>query len=140
MTGSRRASPPWSAPICLVLLSDIDGLYTAPPKDDPRRDADPGGAAHHAGDRGHGGRGGVRTVARRHAHQDRGGAIATTAGTHMVIASGQGSIPWRASPNGAPCTWFLTPSNPVTARKIWIAGSLEPRRACWSTMPAPPRP
>jgi glutamate 5-kinase len=29
--------------------------------------------------------------------------------------------------NGGPCTWFLTPSNPVTARKKWIAGHLEPR-------------
>jgi glutamate 5-kinase len=28
-----------------------------------------------------------------------------------------------------PCTWFLTGSNPVTARKKWIAGSLEPRGA-----------
>jgi glutamate 5-kinase len=25
------------------------------------------------------------------------------------------------------CTWFLTPANPVTARKKWIAGSLEPK-------------
>jgi glutamate 5-kinase len=31
--------------------------------------------------------------------------------------------------SGAPCTWFLTPANPVTARKKWIAGSLEPRGA-----------
>jgi glutamate 5-kinase len=31
--------------------------------------------------------------------------------------------------DGAACTWFLTPANPVTARKKWIAGSLEPRGA-----------
>ena len=31
--------------------------------------------------------------------------------------------------NGGPCSWFLSPSNPVTARKKWIAGSLEPRGA-----------
>jgi glutamate 5-kinase len=30
---------------------------------------------------------------------------------------------------GGRCTWFLTPSNPVTARKKWIAGSLEPKGA-----------
>jgi glutamate 5-kinase len=35
----------------------------------------------------------------------------------------------RAIIEGAPCTWFLTPANPVTARKKWIAGSLEPRGA-----------
>ena len=29
----------------------------------------------------------------------------------------------------ATCTWFLTPANPVTSRKRWIAGSLEPRGA-----------
>jgi glutamate 5-kinase len=28
---------------------------------------------------------------------------------------------------GGRCTWFLTPSNPATARKTWIAGALEPR-------------
>jgi glutamate 5-kinase len=33
----------------------------------------------------------------------------------------------HAIAQGARCTWFLTPSNPVTARKKWIAGSLEPR-------------
>ena len=35
----------------------------------------------------------------------------------------------QAIADGAPCTWFLTPANPVTARKKWIAGSLEPRGA-----------
>jgi glutamate 5-kinase len=30
-----------------------------------------------------------------------------------------------------PCTWFLSGSNPVTARKKWIAGSLEPRGALY---------
>ena len=29
--------------------------------------------------------------------------------------------------DGGRCTWFLTPANPVTARKRWIAGSLEPK-------------
>ena len=57
------------------------------------------------------------------------GKIATTAGTHMVIASGRVGIRLQAIANGAPCTWFLTPANPVTARKKWIAGSLEPRGA-----------
>jgi glutamate 5-kinase len=55
------------------------------------------------------------------------GKIATTAGTHMVIASGHVTHPLRAIADGARCTWFLTPANPVTARKRWIAGSLEPR-------------
>ncbi len=57
------------------------------------------------------------------------GKIATTAGTHMMIASGHVAHPLQAIADGAPCTWFLTPANPVTARKKWIAGSLEPRGA-----------
>ena len=55
--------------------------------------------------------------------------IATSAGTHMVIASGHVPHPLEAIAQGAACTWFLTPANPVTARKKWIAGSLEPRGA-----------
>jgi len=55
------------------------------------------------------------------------GKIATSAGTHMVIASGKNEHPLRAIGEDARCTWFLTPANPVTARKKWIAGSLEPK-------------
>ena len=55
------------------------------------------------------------------------GKIATTGGTHMVIASGRVTHPLKAIADGARCSWFLTPANPVTARKKWIAGSLEPR-------------
>ena len=56
----------------LVLFSDIDGLYSAPPASDPERPAYSGCRAHHARDRGHGGRRGLRAVARRHADQGRG--------------------------------------------------------------------
>src|SRR5262249_61622426 len=57
------------------------------------------------------------------------GKIATTAGIHMVIASGRVHHPLQAIGNSAGCTWFLTPANPVSARKKWIARSLEPRGA-----------
>jgi len=53
--------------------------------------------------------------------------IATTAGTHLVIASGKIAHPISAIAKGGRCTWFLTPANPVTSRKRWIAGSLEPK-------------
>ncbi|MCC2097915.1 MAG: glutamate 5-kinase, partial [Hyphomicrobiales bacterium] len=53
--------------------------------------------------------------------------IATGGGTHMVIADGRVLHPVSRIADGAPCTWFLTPSNPVTARKKWISGSLEDR-------------
>ena len=53
--------------------------------------------------------------------------IATGAGTHLIIASGRVDHPLRAIAEGARCTWFLAAGNPVTARKKWIAGSLEPK-------------
>jgi glutamate 5-kinase len=53
--------------------------------------------------------------------------IATSSGAHLVIASGRIAHPLRAIVDGGRCTWFLTPANPVTARKKWIAGSLEPK-------------
>jgi glutamate 5-kinase len=35
--------------------------------------------------------------------------------------------PLRAIAEGARCTWFMAAGDPVAARKIWIAGSLEPK-------------
>ena len=55
------------------------------------------------------------------------GKIATHGGTHMVIASGRIPHPLATLAAGARCTWFLTAASPVTARKKWIAGSLEPK-------------
>ncbi len=55
----------------LVLLSDVDGLYDAPPASVASARHIAAGRSHHAGDRGDGGRGRLRTVARRHADQDR---------------------------------------------------------------------
>lgn len=112
---------------CLVLLSDVDGLYTAPPGTSP-------GAAHipevreitaaieaMAGDAGTElSRGGMVT-------KIAAAKIATSSGTHMVIASGKVLHPLKALAEGGRATWFLAPSDPVTARKRWIAGTLEPR-------------
>jgi glutamate 5-kinase len=44
-----------------------------------------------------------------------------------VITSGTVEHPLRRLEAGAPCTWLLAPSDPVTARKRWIAGQLEPK-------------
>jgi len=55
------------------------------------------------------------------------GKIATNGGTHMVIASGRIAHPLKAVADGARSSWFLTPANPLAARKKWIAGSLEPK-------------
>jgi glutamate 5-kinase len=113
----------------LILLSDIDGLYSAPPHENPSAKLIPlvprvtaeieamAGAAESET-----ARGGMRT-------KIEAAKIATAAGTHMVIASGRKLHPVRAIAEGAPCTWFLTPANPVTARKKWIGGALEPKGA-----------
>src|SRR5947199_3952191 len=111
----------------LVLLSDIDGLYDAPPNLNakarhipvvPRISAEIESMAGDAASE-HS-RGGMPT-------KIKAGQIATTGGTHMLIASGKIEHPLRAIADGGRCTWFLTPANPVTARKRWIAGSLEPK-------------
>jgi glutamate 5-kinase len=110
----------------LVLLSDIDGLYTADPRKDP-------GAAHlpvvpqlteeimaMGGEPPPGySSGGMRTklIAAR---------IATGAGCAMAIALGQQDRPLRAMEQGARCTWFLPEPAGRSARKRWIAGSLAP--------------
>jgi len=111
----------------LVLLSDVDGLYDTPPHDNPKAKLIPvvervtAEIEAMAGVAGSGlSRGGMRT-------KIEAAKIATNAGTHMVIASGRTLHPLRAIADGGPSTWFLTPANPVTARKKWIAGSLEPR-------------
>jgi glutamate 5-kinase len=113
----------------LVLLSDVDGLYDAPPgpgtqaklvplveRITPEIAAMAGAAGSELS------RGGMQT-------KIEAAKIATAAGTHMVIASGRIAHPLQAIADGAPCTWFVTPANPVTARKKWIAGSLEPKGA-----------
>src|SRR5450830_975022 len=113
----------------LVLLSDVDGLYDKPPsaggnaklvpvvaRISPEIEAMAGASDSEFA------RGGMFT-------KIEAAKIATTAGTHMVIASGGVPHPLQAIAQGAACTWFLTPANPVTARKQWIAGSLEPRGA-----------
>ena len=111
----------------LVLLSDIDGLYDAPPgsgtnanlvplveRITPEIEAMAGASGSELS------RGGMVT-------KIEAGKIATNAGTHMVIASGKTLHPLRTIADGGRCTWFLTPANPVTARKKWIAGALEPK-------------
>ena len=109
-----------------VLLSDIDGLYTAPPATNPD--------ARHiplvteitpeieamAGDAGTElSKGGMKTKVEA-------GKIALAAGTNMVITTGKVLNPLRAIADGATVTWFLAKSDPVTAKKRWIAGQLEP--------------
>lgn len=111
----------------VVLLSDIDGLYDAPPgttasaRHIPRVDRITPDIEAMAGAAGSGlSRGGMLT-------KIEAAKITTDSGTHMVIASGRVEHPLDAIARGVRCTWFVASGNPVTARKKWIAGSLEPK-------------
>ncbi|MCE9521142.1 MAG: glutamate 5-kinase [Alphaproteobacteria bacterium] len=111
---------------CLVLLSDIDGLFASDPRLDanarfisevsaltPEIDAMAGAAGSGMGS------GGMTTkiLAAR---------IATEAGANMVIANGALRPPLTSIEGGARCTWFLAQATPAAARKRWIGGSLMP--------------
>src|SRR5271165_5393367 len=114
---------------CLVLLSDIDGLYTANPHEDPDAEfiarvleitpaieAMAGGAGSDMGS------GGMQT-------KIAAAKIAVGAGCHLCIAKGAVQRPLQRIEEGARCTWFVPSSTPVATRKQWIAGTLRPAGA-----------
>ena len=111
---------------CVVLLSDIDGLYTADPNKDPAarfiplvREITPDIEAMAGDSASEVGRGGMATkvIAAR---------IAVAAGCHFCIAAGAPRHPVRRIEQGGRCTWFRPAATPVAARKQWIAGTLRP--------------
>lgn len=110
----------------LILLSDIDGLYTAPPHLDKNAQLLPvintitadieamaGAAASELS------RGGMKTKLDA-------GKIATSAGTTMIITSGKRIHPLKALNDGLPHSLFTAAKRPVNAWKTWIAGQIEP--------------
>ncbi|MGQ0834062.1 MAG: glutamate 5-kinase [Gammaproteobacteria bacterium] len=114
---------------CLVLLSDVDGLYTADPNHEssaqfvervlritPDIEAMAGKAQSQVGS------GGMAT-------KILAAKIAVAAGCHMCIASGRYKHPVRRIEVGSRCTWFVPSATPVAARKQWIAGTLRPAGA-----------
>jgi glutamate 5-kinase len=110
---------------CLVLLSDVDGLYTAPPgkagstfvplvnEITPEIEAMAGKPVSSVGS------GGMIT-------KIEAGKIALGAGCNMVIASGHETHPLHRITSGERCTWFLAPLSAMQSRKRWIAGTLQP--------------
>ncbi len=110
----------------LILLSDIDGLYTAPPHKNPDAEFLPlveaitpqieamaGAAASELS------RGGMKTKLDA-------GKIANAAGTAMIITSGTRAAPLSAIDRGERATLFEPARAPVNAWKTWISGNLEP--------------
>lgn len=110
----------------LVLLSDIDGLYTSDPRDNkdakfipkvseitPEIEA----MAGHAGP-GNSSGGMVTKI--------EAAKIATRAGCAVVIADGKEHNSLAAIDADIRCTWFLATENHATARKRWIASAVAP--------------
>ena len=114
---------------CLLLLSDVDGLYTSDPNTNPGAqfidrvlhitpeiEAMAGRTASSVGT------GGMTT-------KILAAKIAVSAGCHMCISAGHHKHPVRRIEEGARATWFVPTASPVTARKQWIAGTLKPAGA-----------
>ena len=109
----------------LILLSDVDGLYTADPGEDASAEhiAEPGPIDEQtlalAGEtRSDVGTGGMATKVQA-------ARIAIRAGCATVIASGVTAHPIAALRGGARHTVFHAPASPAAARKQWLAGVLE---------------
>ena len=110
----------------LVLLSDIDGLYTGDPRTDPTatfipeiREITPAIAAMGAGAASELSNGGMATKLIA-------GRIAMAAGCRMAIGDGRAVGALGALIDGhARCSWFLPEGSPLSARKKWIRGSLK---------------
>jgi len=112
---------------CLVLLSDVDGLYEADPAVDAQArlitevpEITDEIAARAGAARTEFGSGGMVTklAAAR---------ICVAAGCATLIANGHQLDPLTAIEAGGPATWFAPRGTPLAARKQWIAGALEPR-------------
>jgi glutamate 5-kinase len=110
---------------CLVLLSDIDGLYSAPPNQKGAEfisevkeitaeiEAMAGKPVSGVGS------GGMIT-------KIEAAKIALGAGCNMVIASGHKDHPLQRIIGGERVTWFVASASAMQSRKRWIAGSLQP--------------
>jgi glutamate 5-kinase len=105
----------------LILLSDVDGFYSANPNDDPSAtrfeviDTITSQIEAMAGDAGSGlSKGGMKTKLMA-------AKTAVSAGCAMAITEGSAMRPLYALERGANATWFTAQTDPQTARKSWIA-------------------
>lgn len=111
----------------LILLSDVDGLYSGDPKIDEAAKHIPeikqitadimamAGPARHVFSSG-----GMITKLEA-------ARIATSAGCHMAICHGTAMHPIQRLYDGGLATWFQASSRPLQARKTWIDGGLTPK-------------
>jgi glutamate 5-kinase len=109
----------------VILLSDIDGLYTANPREDPTAQLVPlvetltPEIEAMAGGTGASGMGSGGMVSKLQAAR-----IATQGGCHMAIINGTVERPLARFVNSGLGTVFLADDEPQAARKTWLAGRM----------------
>ncbi|UUX48087.1 glutamate 5-kinase [Nisaea acidiphila] len=111
----------------LILLSDIDGLYTADPRSNPAAEHIPHVERIDEGVEAMAGAVGSEHASGGMVTKLAAGKIASSAGCRMAIAKGHDPHPLKAIEEGARVTWFAAATSPRGARKNWIAGSLTPK-------------
>jgi len=112
---------------CLILLSDVDGLYTSNPKKNKEtkliktvKDIDENIKRYATKTENLYGSGGMKT-------KIEAAKICQFAGCYMAIANGKSKSPIKEIVKGQKCTWFLPKISKLDARKQWIIGSIAPR-------------
>ena len=111
---------------CLILLSDIDGLYSADPRGDDNAVLIPEVSDITPEIKKMAGKAGNSFASGGMVTKLAAARIALNAGCFMAITDGAKLHPLKALEDGAACTWFVPSASPRSARKRWILGSLKP--------------
>tara|TARA_B100000700_G_scaffold327579_1_gene442554 strand:+ start:4164 stop:5270 length:1107 start_codon:yes stop_codon:yes gene_type:complete len=112
---------------CLILLSDVDGLYTDNPKKNKKtklietvKEIDENIKKYATSKENLYGSGGMKT-------KIDAAKICQLSGCYMVIANGKKRKPIKEIIKKRKCTWFLPKISKLDARKQWIIGSIAPK-------------
>jgi len=112
---------------CLILLSDVDGLYTDNPKKNKKtkliksvKKIDENIIRYATKTDNLYGSGGMKT-------KIEAAKICQLSGCYMVIANGNNKNPLKEITHSQKCTWFLPKISKLDARKQWIIGSISPK-------------
>ena len=112
---------------CLLLLSDVEGLYTDNPKKNKKaqliklvKKIDEKIKKYASKTENYYGSGGMKT-------KIEAAKICQLAGCYMAIANGNYINPIKKIIENKKCTWFLPKISKLDARKQWIIGSIAPR-------------
>ena len=112
---------------CLILLSDVDGLYTSNPKKNKEiklikivKEIDEKIKKYATRNENKYGSGGMRT-------KIEAAKICQLSGCYMVIANGNFENPIKKIVEKKRCTWFIPKISKLDARKQWIIGSVSPK-------------